>query len=417
MIGVLRMPDEVRFGAGVRQGIPAALLRFGRRVFIVADPFLATTVEFGELTRALERAGAEVAVHTDVPPELPVAVVEESGRAAVAFAPDVVLGYGGGSALDAAKLIAVVMAHGAPLSRFYGENAVPGPVIPIVAVPTTAGTGSEVTPVAVVSDPERALKVGVSSPYLVPRVAFVDPDLTVGAPRGVTVASGIDAFVHAVESYTAAELSLDQAGELPVFVGRNILTAGTSLEAARLIYRALPAVVANPGDRAARADMARGSLLAGIAFGSTGTHLSHAIQYPVGALTKTPHGVGTGAMLPYVLQALRPTIDERLVELGQAMGVLPPGGQSDAAAAQSVVDAIADLCRGIGVPVGLDEIGVSAQDVTSIVDLTLQVGRLVAISPRTADRALIERIVAAAVAGERSLLIPSPASSSHTRPD
>ena len=122
-------------------------------------------------------------------------------------------------------------------------------------------------------------------------------------------------------------------------------------------------------------------------------------------------------MLPYVLQALRPTIDERLVELGQAMGVLPPGGQSDAAAAQSVVDAIADLCRGIGVPVGLDEIGVSAQDVTSIVDLTLQVGRLVAISPRTADRALIERIVAAAVAGERSLLIPSPASSSHTRPD
>ena len=109
-------------------------------------------------------------VHTDVPPELPVDVVEASGALARSFAPDVIVGYGGGSALDAAKLIALLVSHGGSLSAYYGENAVPGPVVPLVAIPTTAGTGSEVTPVAVVSDPARDLKVGVSSPFLVPRV-------------------------------------------------------------------------------------------------------------------------------------------------------------------------------------------------------------------------------------------------------
>jgi len=429
MIGVLRLPDEVRFGAGVRVGIAETVLRFGPRVFVVADPFLATTPEFDETVSALRAAGAEVLVHTDVPPELPVGVVEEAGRTAAAFAPDVILGYGGGSALDAAKLIAVVIAHGTPLARFYGENAVPGPVLPIVAVPTTAGTGSEVTPVAVISDPQRELKVGVSSPYLIPRAAFVDPDLTIGAPRGVTVASGIDAFVHAVESYTAGVLELSLDAVLPVFTGRNVLTEPFSLEAAGLLFRALPRVVADPTDREARADMALGSLLAGIAFGSTGTHLSHAIQYPVGAMTKTPHGLGTGALLPYVLQALRPAIDDRLIAIGRAIGVLDDGTAGTRASgrpasgrpasgrpasglpasgveAQRVVDAVAELCAGIGLPVALSEIGVTEDDIARVTDLTLDVGRLVAISPRRADRPFIEGIVAAAVAGDRARLVP-----------
>lgn len=407
MIGVLRMPDEVRFGAGVRAGIPEAVLRFGRRVFIVVDPFLATTPEFEAVVAALEAADAEIVVHTDVPPELPVDVVEASGRVAASFSPDVLVGYGGGSALDAAKLIAVVVAHGAPLSRFYGENAVPGPVAPLVAVPTTAGTGSEATPVAVVSDPARALKVGVSSPHLIPRVALVDPELTLGAPRGVTVASGIDAFVHAVESYTAAILPLDLQGSLPVFVGRNVLTASISLEAAGLLYRALPVVVDEPADLGARSDMARGSLLAGIAFGSTGTHLSHAIQYPIGAMTKTAHGLGTGSLLPYVLQALRPGIDDGLVDIGRALGVLQEGSSARVAdSAQTVVDAIADLCARIGLPVALRDIGLASTDVDRIVDLTLEVGRLVAISPVPVDRGLLERIVAAAIDGDRARLIP-----------
>lgn len=403
-LGVLRLPDDVRFGYGVRAGIPEAVAALGRRVFVVADPFLATTAHFDSALEGLAARGLEVQVHTDVPPELPVATVEASGSIALSFAPDVIVGYGGGSALDAAKLIALLVRHGGSLSDYYGENAVPGPVVPLVAVPTTAGTGSEVTPVAVVSDPDRDLKVGVSSPFLVPRVGIVDPELTIGAPAKVTAHSGIDAFVHAVESYTAAPLEVDRSGRLPVFVGRNVLTAPLSLQAAGAIYRALPAAVDNPGDRAAREAMAYGSLLAGVAFGSAGTHLSHAIQYPIGAMTKTPHGLGTGALLPYVLQACLPAIGPQLIALGTAMGIVDAGeGESDAAA-QRVVDAVAGLCDRIGLPVALTGLGLSLADRDRIVTLTLQVGRLVAISPVPADADFIGRIVDAALVGDRASL-------------
>jgi alcohol dehydrogenase class IV len=403
--GVLRLPDDVRFGFGVRAGIADSVAALGRRVFVVADPFLATTAPFEQMIAAIVARGLEVAVHTDVPPELPVDVVEAAGRTAATFGPEVVVGYGGGSALDAAKLVALLVAHGGVLADYYGENAVPGPVLPLVAVPTTAGTGSEVTPVAVVSDPARELKVGVSSPYLVPRVGIVDPELTIEAPRGVTTYAGIDAFVHAVESYTAASLNLDLAQRLPVFIGRNMLTAPLSLEAAGVIRRALPRAVEHPHDREARAAMAYGSTLAGMAFGSTGTHLSHAIQYPLGAMTKTPHGLGTGALLPYVLQACLPEISSRLVTLGQAMGVGGSRGESADAAAQRVVDDVADLAARIGLPVALVDLGISPKDRDRIVGLTLQVGRIVAISPRTADAELIGRIVDAAIAGDRSRLV------------
>ena len=404
-LGVLRLPDDVRFGYGVRAGIPDAVAALGRRVFVVADPFLATTPEFHGVVAALADRGLEVHVHTDVPPELPVDVVEASGALARSFAPDVIVGYGGGSALDAAKLIALLVSHGGSLSAYYGENAVPGPVVPLVAIPTTAGTGSEVTPVAVVSDPGRDLKVGVSSPFLVPRVGIVDPELSIGAPKGVTAHSGIDAFVHAVESYTAASLDVDRGARLPVFVGRNVLTDPLSLEAAGAIFRSLPTAVHSPGDRDAREAMAYGSLLAGMAFGSAGTHLSHAIQYPIGAMTKTPHGLGTGALLPYVLQACLPAIGSRLVALGIAMGVVEAGqGESDAAA-QRVVDAVAELCAGIGLPVALTDLGLTPADRDRIVALTLQVGRLVAISPVPADADFIGRIVDAALVGDRASLI------------
>ncbi|GAA1466295.1 iron-containing alcohol dehydrogenase [Microbacterium thalassium] len=405
-LGILRLPSDVRFGYGVRAGIATATAAIGRRAFVVADPFLATTPAFAETVEALEAAGVATHIHTEVPPELPVPVVHDAGRAAARFGPDVVIGYGGGSALDAAKLVALLVSHGGDLDGYYGENAVPGPVVPLVAVPTTAGTGSEVTPVAVVSDPDRELKVGISSPHLIPRAAFVDPELTLGAPPSVTAHAGIDAFVHAVESFTAAALPVDLGGALPVFVGRNALTDVLSLEAAGLIHSALPAALADPGDRGARADMAHGSLLAGMAFGAAGTHLSHAIQYPVGAMTHTPHGLGTGTLLPYVLQACLPATVPRLARLGDALGL--PAEDDPARRAQGTVDAIAALCARVDLPGSLADLGIRPQDAPGIVDLTLQVRRLVQIAPVTADATFLRRIVDAAIAGDRAALADNP---------
>ena len=177
-VGLLRLPGDVRFGPGARAAVPGLVASLGDRVFVVTDAFLATTEQFRETLTALRAVCGAVEVYSEVPAELPIDAVHRAGDAAIAFVPDVILGYGGGSALDAAKLVALLCAHGGALPDYYGENAVPGTVIPLVAVPTTAGTGSEVTPVAVVSDPDRELKVGISSPHLIPRIAVVDPELT-----------------------------------------------------------------------------------------------------------------------------------------------------------------------------------------------------------------------------------------------
>nr|WP_274637321.1 iron-containing alcohol dehydrogenase [Microbacterium bovistercoris] len=411
--GVLRLPAEVRFGWGTSSAVPALATGFGDRVAFVVDPFLAQTAAFARILTDTGARGAHTLVVTDVPPELPVDGLSESADRVRRFAPDVIVGIGGGSALDAAKLMALLVSHPGPPSRYYGENRVPGPVTPLIAVPTTAGTGSEVTPVAVVSDSSREVKVGISSPRLIPTVAVVDPELTVGAPPSVTAHAGIDAFVHAVESFTASPLGVGGGAELPVFVGRNILTDSLSLEAAALIFDALPRALEGPGDRAAREDMARASLLAGMAFGSAGTHLSHAIQYPVGALTHTPHGLGTGMLLPYVLQACLSAIPERLARLGVALGLSGQG--DDLERAQATVDAVAGLCERIGLPGTLAELGDIRQERGRIIRLSLEARRLVGIAPVHADEWVIGAIVDAALAGDRAMLTaPSPQAEDHT---
>ena len=400
-LGTLRLPARIHVGYGVRAQIPAALAEHGRRVLAVVDPFLANSPEFTQLVASLGEAGLEVTTNTGVLPELPVDSLTAVAAAVADADPQVVLAYGGGSAIDAAKLIATLLAHGGPLSRFYGENAVPGPVLPIVAVPTTAGTGSEVTPVAVVSDPEIEMKIGISSPHLVPVAAIVDPELTLGAPPTVTAHAGIDALVHALESYTAAVVSLDWTGQLPLFTGQNVLADPLALEAIRRIAPNLARAVRDGGDREARAEVALGSLLAGMAFGPTGTHLSHALQYPIGAITKTPHGLGTGLMVPFVLQAAAAVVPERLAAIDRALGGTEP---DDAVAAQNAVDRVADLCREIGIPSSLAEIGVTEDQLEHIAELALRSKRLVGISPVGSDRATLLSILRAAHAGRRSLI-------------
>jgi alcohol dehydrogenase class IV len=397
--GLLRLPDSIAFGEGSRASIPAAVARLGRRALVVCDPFLASSEYFAELLEGLDALGVAVTVDSHVVPELPVAEVESAIGRARAAAPDVVVGFGGGSALDLAKLVALGLAHGTPLNRFYGENLVPGPVLPLVAVPTTSGTGSEVTPVAVLADPERELKVGISSPYLIPRAAVVDPRLTVGAPPAVTASSGADALVHAIEAYTAQQRTPGWDAELPVFVGSNLLSSSLALEAIGLIGRSLRRTVAHGDDLEARAQMSYASLLAGMAFGTAGTHLSHAIQYPVGALTHTPHGVGTGMMLPYVLRAILPTDADRLAEIAGVLGVAADSVEESAEAAIREITAI---MSDIGLPRDLASMGVDESDLERIIELSLTVRRLVVNSTLEPTAENLQRIVHAAYTGQHA---------------
>jgi alcohol dehydrogenase len=255
----------------------------------------------------------------------------------------------------------------------------------VVAVPTTAGTGSEVTPVAVVSDSGRELKVGISSPLIIPRVALVDPQLGVGAPPSVTAYAGVDALVHAVEAYTARpavldQHDLDQHDTVPVFIGSNRLGSLLALEAVEVITRSLAAAVRNGDDLQARSDMAWGSLLAGMAFGTAGTHWSHALQYPVGAATHTPHGLGTGLLLPYVLQACRDQLTEEFRQLGRAMGIAETGD------GDAVIGRLIGLAADIGLPPSLAALDVAEDDLDRFADLGLGVSRLAGNGPQPATK-------------------------------
>lgn len=397
--GLLRAPDEVLFGTGTVRGLPRAVRLLGRRAFVCADPFIATLEPFDAAVSQMTELGLAVQVSTEVEAELPARSVEQVADQARVFSTDVVVGFGGGSALDCAKLVALLLAHPGPLSTYYGENEVPSPVLPIVAVPTTAGTGSEVSPVAVLSDARRELKVGISSPYLIPRAALVDPHLTLGAPASVTAHAGIDALVHAVEAFTSAQREPNWAAQLPVFVGRNRLSSLFALEAIRLIAENLQRAVAQPDDLPSHEAMAYGSLLAGLAFGSAGTHWSHALQYPVGALSHTPHGLGTGLLLPYVLDACRAKTLPELAAIGEALGI---SGGSEEERAEAAVDQIATLAADVGVARPLSELGVDREQIPRIAELALTVERLANNSMLPASKQAFERILESAFLGRQT---------------
>jgi alcohol dehydrogenase len=397
--GTLRLPARIHVGYGSREQLPRIAAELGTRVFAVVDPFLVGSPLLDAMVAALREASLEVVVYSDVVPELPVESLTPAAEALLAARADVVLALGGGSALDAAKLIALLAAHGGPLSRYYGENLVPGPVLPLVAMPTTAGTGSEATPVAVVTDPERELKVGVSSPHLVPVAAIVDPEFAVGSPASVTAFSGVDALVHLAESFTARTFAPDWSAPLPVFTGRNALIEPFALRGARHLGQWLEVAVREPLHREARLQVAIGALYGGMAFGPTGTHLCHALQYPIGALTHTPHGLGTGLLLPYALDVLRadPAVAAHIAAFGAALEGIEPAEAS----AERTVRRVAEIAAAIGVPRTLAELGLTRDQLPRIAELGMASARLAGISPVPASPELMLEVLERAFAGSR----------------
>jgi alcohol dehydrogenase class IV len=287
--GTSRLPANIVFGEGQRLALGEVCRPFGRRVFICTDAYLAANADwYAPLLASLASHDLEVAAYTETEAELPYACLDQAVTAARAFGPDVIVGLGGGSCMDLAKLVSLMLKHGGSVRDYYGELKVPGPIIPVIAVPTTSGTGSEVTPVAVIEDPDRATKVGISSPYLIPVAAICDPEVTYTCPRGLTAAAGADAMTHAVEAFTAAHKPITASlGQATVFVGKNLLSDEFALIAIRLLTKSLKRSYEDGIDAEARRDVMMAALMAGIAFGTAGTAAAHALQYPVGAMTHT----------------------------------------------------------------------------------------------------------------------------------
>src|SRR5690349_3074426 len=183
---VLRSPSQVLFGAGMASATGRVAAGHGHRVLVITDPTIASTPGFVTVESSLRQAGLEVAISTDAEVDVPDSAVQLAVRLGREVTPDVIVAVGGGSVIDLAKVTALLLAHGGELSDYYTVNSVPGPILPLVALPTTAGTGSEATPVSVITDPKTEMKIGVASPHMIPRHAICDPELTLGAPPVVT---------------------------------------------------------------------------------------------------------------------------------------------------------------------------------------------------------------------------------------
>lgn len=401
--GVLRLPRSVVVGAQQRFAVANIAAEFGTNVLVCTDPRLAVSEELQALVHSLEDRNLTVRVYGDTQAELPtpgiLACVEELKGQEI----DVIIGFGGGSCMDMAKVVSVLLTHGGKPSDYYGEFAVPGPTKPVIALPTTAGTGSEATAIAVVSDPDLGMKMGISSPHIIPFAAVCDPELTYSCPPSLTAATGADTFVHLVESFTAItrEPTSTLASER-VFVGKNVLTDSIALNGIGLVGRSLVTAYKDPENTEARAGMMLAALYGGVVLSNAGTAAAHAIQYPVGALTHTPHGVGVGLLLPYVVRHNFEAIQPQLAQIAEALGRDIRGLDARAAAAAGV-EAIDEVIAAIELPPTLKDLGVQESDLAQIAKLSLNSKRLIDNNPVPLDLDSVTSIVKAAYAGDRTI--------------
>ena len=246
-LGLVRQPKTVLFGPGQRRQLGAMARGYAKRVLVVTDERMARSAEFAAMLADLTAQGLAAHVYDKALPDLPRQnILDVAAMAGTAFAsPDAVIGISGGSCLDLAKVVAIVLANAGDVRDYFGEHKVPGPGLPVIAVPTTGGTGAEVTAVAVVFDDVTGMKMGVASPHLEPVAAIIDPELTITCPPGLTAATAADALSHLVESYTARYKNLS-AEELPIrfYVGKNRITDLFVREGLHLVNTALEGVIA-----------------------------------------------------------------------------------------------------------------------------------------------------------------------------
>jgi alcohol dehydrogenase len=404
LFGILRTPRNLVFGAGQRQALPAYAAGLGRRALLVTDARLAADADFRQIVDALKAAGLETRVFDGTIAELPLACIAQGVETGRAFGADLIIGIGGGSCLDAAKVIALLLAHGGKASDYYGEFKVPGPVLPLILMPTTSGTGSEVTPVAVITDPDRAVKVGIASPHIICHTAICDPELTYSCPAGLTAVSGADALTHAIEAFTT--IRRQPTGTIVhehVFLGKNALSDAYALMAVSHIAASLKRACDDGNDIEARERLMLGATAAGLAFGAAGTAAAHAVQYPVGAMTHTPHGAGVAVMMPYVMEFNRAYCERELAEIGAAMG-LEASGKSLAERAGETIDAVEMLFASIGIPKTIADLGVAEAQLPQVAEQAMGSARLIKNNPRPLDLSTMTTLVDAAFFGDRTRL-------------
>lgn len=359
------------FGAGKLAEIGTiAAARLGARVTIVSDKGLVATGIVARAREFLERAKIACDVIDTVEADPKEATVRAAQARAQAFGATGVIGLGGGSPMDVAKLVALLARSGEPLATIYGVGLAKGPRLPLMLVPTTAGTGSEVTPISIITTGETEKK-GVVAPVLLPDIALLDPDLTLGLPPHVTAATGIDAMVHAIEAYTC------------INPNKNPVSLALARAALRLLGANIRKAVSEGGNVEARGGMLLGSMLAGQAFANSPVGAVHALAYPLGGVFKLPHGLTNALVLPEVMKFNAAKLDTATAYADLAPDVFPDLVVTPSALrAKAFIERLHALAVELGLPKRLRDVPIPNEALPRLAEDAMRQTRLLVNNPR-----------------------------------
>ncbi|WP_336022778.1 hydroxyacid-oxoacid transhydrogenase [Halobellus salinisoli] len=382
------MTDRVKFGSGASRELSAEAKQIGAEtVLFVTDEGV---VGAGIVDYLADRFGSkQVIVYDDVEPDPNIGLFEDALEFAAQVDPDLIIGVGGGSCIDVAKTTSVVIEHEGELIDYVapptgGGEPIRRSGVPMVAIPTTAGTGSETSPVSVISLPSKNLKVGISSQFQYPDLAVIDPELTVTLPSGPTAASGMDALCHAIEAYTTRGFGSKARPEDPAmrpdYGGRTTVTDAFALKAIELVSGNLRQAVNVGEDLDARRNMSLASFLAGVAFTNAGLGATHALALSAAGEYGTGHGVTIATLLPEVMRFNAGAAADRYADVYERLASTEESLPADPA--EGAIREVTALADDIGIPEGLSDLGVESEYLTSLAEGTMQLERLLVGNPR-----------------------------------
>jgi len=373
------------FGVGAISTMPSECRSLGAsRAMVVMDRALSQTEAGARVQEVFQGGDLEIVPYFEVTPEPSPALADNGAALAMEAKVQCIVGIGGGSTLDVAKAIAVLFTNKGKALDYVGLNLVQKPGLPTIMVPTTAGTGSEVTFTSVFTMRETKSKGGINSPFLYPHTAILDPELTMGLPPLVTAFTGMDALTHALESFTSLQA--------------HFMSEPISLKAIEIISANLRGAVFNGGDIAFRRNMLQASYLAGLGLAMAGVGAVHALAYPLGAFFDIPHGVANGLLLPYVLEYNYPGDITKFARIARAMGETR-NERSERDLAALAVKAVRDLAQDIGVPLTLAELRVPEESIPEMAEAAMKVTRPMGNNPRPMSTAVAQEIYRKAFQG------------------
>ncbi len=355
------------FGCGSLAKLGGEAASFGRKALLVLDPALSAAGMEEKITAAVSSAGVAFTLFQDFVQEPEPVQADAAAALARETGCDLVIGVGGGSAMDLAKAAAVLATNEGKAKDYVGVELVPKAGLPMIMVPTTAGTGSEVTWTAVFTRRAEKAKGGINSPYLYPDLALLDPELTVSVPPEVTASTGMDALCHAIESYTS--------------VKANPMSDMVALQAIGLISEYLPIAVADGRNMEARENMMMGSLLAGLGLANAGVTAVHALSYPLGAIYGVPHGLANALLLPHVMAFNCLGSPDKFVDVAEVMGE-DVSGLCMRDAAKLAANAVMDLMEDVNLTQGLSFLDIPEDAIPELAEKGLALARVMENNPR-----------------------------------